>query len=121
MTTAEIKALLERAKDEVEDCSETQCDLMAAVHILLARQAEVLGLAQPPSFGDLVELGGWLEVATNRLDAIRAVLSPETTSIRDTAAAHGFDAMPADIAQRSVDGETNYVRLNPEASHANHH
>ena len=45
---------------------------------------------------------------------------PETTSIRDTAAAHGFDAMPDDLAQRSVDGETNYVRLYPENDHANH-
>lgn len=112
--TAERDALRERASVPVIDPPVDQVEA-------LARQAEVLGLAQPPSFGDLVELGGWLEVATNRLDAIRAVLSPETTSIRDTAAAHGFDAMPADIAQRSVDGETNYVRLNPEASHANHH
>ncbi len=42
--------------------------------------------------------------------------TPEKESLRDKAARLGFDEMPADLGQRNLDGETNYVALPPETN-----
>ena len=93
MTTAEIQALVETMKrwpDWLRGEFSDKC--MSAITTLLARDniktfadqevriaelerrlAAIVKLSHPPRYGDLVEMGGKLEVATERLDKIRAI------------------------------------------------
>jgi hypothetical protein len=76
MTNTEIAKLVAdcKAQSHIQDWHARH--LITAIEVLLARQAEVVVLAHPPRWADLVELGGKLEVATDRLDKIRVILNP---------------------------------------------